>query len=706
MSTIYTELLAPAGSPEALDAAIAEGADAVYLGLKYFNARLRTTNFAWSQFEALTRNLHRMKKKVYVTLNTVFEQREADRVFQLLKYLSSIGPDALIVQDVGLAHMARTCFPNLKLHASTQMNIASANGANQLSRLGFSRVVLSRELDLPEIEQVCQNTNLEIECFVHGALCVSASGLCLFSSYLGGKSANRGICTQACRRRYTVPNADSGYFFSPKDLQLIDKVPELVATGVRSLKIEGRMKSAEYVGTVVRAYRHVLDNLSGNVEEALAAARATLSMDFARPKTTFYFDGGKAEAFLDPYQVGGTGLPLGAILKVRGATGNMQAYIEKPQFELGPGDSLRFHRADDSKRASIKTQTVEAGRGGLWVDMPDDFLLGDSVYVIQTKSMVRRYPNIIPKDLAPFKRRPGRITAPLPSQAGPDKAELKKSAKNLEKRSKDPSLPRGYWVQVGKIEDLHTILSVRPDMAVLSLGTDNIDRLLDAREKPLPFAHRNLALAFDPWHPQRDDQYIAARLDALFERGFRIFVVNNLAQLSLLRNRGFELVGGPWLYTFNAWSLAQVRGLGLNYNIGPYENNRQNLERTVLPKAREQFVVPIFAWPALFRIRDHLSDFYDFSAFHDTKDENFTLVSDGPLARVYPEKPFSIADKLAHLKERGYNRFFIDLSGPPLKKRDYRDIMDACHTGRPLPNTLRFNWKDGFWQENEGPGQS
>ncbi len=325
MSTIYTELLAPAGSPEALDAAIAEGADAVYLGLKYFNARLRTTNFAWSQFEALTRNLHRMKKKVYVTLNTVFEQREADRVFQLLKYLSSIGPDALIVQDVGLAHMARTCFPNLKLHASTQMNIASANGANQLSRLGFSRVVLSRELDLPEIEQVCQNTNLEIECFVHGALCVSASGLCLFSSYLGGKSANRGICTQACRRRYTVPNADSGYFFSPKDLQLIDKVPELVATGVRSLKIEGRMKSAEYVGTVVRAYRHVLDNLSGNVEEALAAARATLSMDFARPKTTFYFDGGKAEAFLDPYQVGGTGLPLGAILKVRGATGNMQA---------------------------------------------------------------------------------------------------------------------------------------------------------------------------------------------------------------------------------------------------------------------------------------------------------------------------------------------------------------------------------------------
>ena len=142
------ELLAPAGSPEALDAAIGEGADAVYLGLKDFNARLRSANFNYSQFEGALRALHRMGKKLYVTVNTVFEQREADRVYQLLKYLANLGPDGILVQDFGIITMARRSFPSLKLHASTQMNIASSRGVNLLSKHGFSRVVLARELSL------------------------------------------------------------------------------------------------------------------------------------------------------------------------------------------------------------------------------------------------------------------------------------------------------------------------------------------------------------------------------------------------------------------------------------------------------------------------------------------------------------------------------------------------------------------------------
>ena len=198
------ELLAPAGSSEALDAAVSEGADAVYLGLKTFNARMRTANFAYSQFEASVKMLHKKDRKLYVTVNTVFEQREADRMYQLLKYLAGVGPDGIIVQDLGVAKMARECFPSLKLHASTQMNIAAAKGANLLSKYGFSRVVLARELDLAEIRDVRANTSVELEVFVHGALCVSGSGICLFSSYLGGKSANRGMCTQARRRRYRI----------------------------------------------------------------------------------------------------------------------------------------------------------------------------------------------------------------------------------------------------------------------------------------------------------------------------------------------------------------------------------------------------------------------------------------------------------------------------------------------------------------------
>ncbi|MDR0388786.1 MAG: U32 family peptidase, partial [Spirochaetaceae bacterium] len=262
------ELLAPAGAPEALDAAIGEGADAVYLGLKNFNARMRTSNFAYSQFEGAVRSLHRQGKKIYVTVNTVFEQREEDRIFQFLKYLAAVGPDAIIVQDFGVAALVKEHFPSLKLHASTQMNIASAKGVNLLSRQGFSRVVLARELSLDEIKGVRQETNMELEVFVHGALCISASGLCLFSSFLGGKSANRGNCTQACRRLYHH-QAEKGYYFSPADLQFLEYVPDLADAGVNALKIEGRMKSAGYVGTVVSAYRRIIDGLDGDREAAL-----------------------------------------------------------------------------------------------------------------------------------------------------------------------------------------------------------------------------------------------------------------------------------------------------------------------------------------------------------------------------------------------------------------------------------------------------
>ena len=257
------ELLAPAGNPEALEAAIAEGADAVYLGLKSFNARMRSSNFAWNQFEATVDVLHKRNKKIYVTVNTVVTEDEMERLYRFLTYLNNVGPDGIIVQDLGLIQMAHKYFPQLKLHASTQLNIASAKASNTMSRWGISRTVLARELSLEEIRDVHANTSCELEVFVHGALCVSESGLCLFSSYLGGKSANRGMCTQACRRLYTAhePEGDrEGYFFSPADLQLIEYIPDLIQAGVASFKIEGRMKSAEYVGTVVSAYRYVIDN--------------------------------------------------------------------------------------------------------------------------------------------------------------------------------------------------------------------------------------------------------------------------------------------------------------------------------------------------------------------------------------------------------------------------------------------------------------
>src|SRR5574344_2916860 len=191
-------------------------------------------------------------------VNIVCEENETERLYRLLAYLDKVRPDGLIVQDFAVIRMPQQFFPGLELHASTQMNVESAAGVNLLSREGLKRVVLARELGLEEIKKIKASTNAQLEMFVHGALCVSESGLCLFSSFLGGKSATRGMCTQACRRLYTAEmngGIEQGYYFSPCDLELIDKVPDLMAAGVDSFKIEGRMKSADYVGAVTAAYQ-------------------------------------------------------------------------------------------------------------------------------------------------------------------------------------------------------------------------------------------------------------------------------------------------------------------------------------------------------------------------------------------------------------------------------------------------------------------
>jgi putative protease len=712
------ELLAPAGSPEALDAAVAEGADAVYLGLKNFNARMRSANFAYSQFEGALRTLRRMGKKIYVTVNTVFEQREADRMYQLLKYLAWLGPDGLLVQDFGVAVMVRECFPSLKLLASTQTNIASARGANALSKYGFSRVVLARELSLEELRDIRTRTNMELEVFVHGALCVSASGICLFSSYLGGKSANRGMCTQACRRFYRNED-EGGYYFSPGDLQLLDRVPDLAAAGVNSFKIEGRMKSAEYVGAVVSAYRRVIDAVSEGgeekIRESIREGTGILRGDFARTKTVFYFDAAPAvrpvfsppppEApgqrpspdWLNPAQDGGTGISLGTLIKVKGAGKDRRGLISTDKapasFTLPvPGDSIRLHRADDSDRKSHQLAVVEefteAGVRCAWISIPEGFEPGDGDYLIQTRSMTKRYTPVIPRNIDGFTRRPGREKAPVrdlpPARRG------------------DALFPEGIYTAVSRTEDFYIVQSSRPVRVMLSYTRKTAACLLGNGTAALPIKPAEIILVLDPYFPQAMEKILEEEIPVLLEKGYRQFVVNNPGHRAFFRGFGGKqpaLIAGPYLYIFNRWAESFVSALGMEVFVSPLENNRQNLERTLSPNRRSLAFITVFAWPALFRIRADLSPLYQFKNFSDSRGEWFTLLSgpDGSLA--LPEKPFSIVDKIPFLKEAGFGRFILDLSGPPLKKADFRDLMNAVKNSAPVPGASRFNWKDGFYQE-------
>lgn len=252
------EILAPAGGKEQLIAAVRCGADAVYLGTEQFNARSSATNFDKAALNEAVRYCHARNVKVYVTMNTLITDKEIDNVVNEIKNIAQSGADAVIIQDLAVARLWKEHCPEMKLHASTQMTIHNVEGAKQVEKLGFERIVLARELSASEVKQIKENVNAEIEVFVHGALCMSVSGTCLLSSMIGARSGNRGKCAQPCRLNFKCNNRE--YSLSLKDLSLISQVEKLKDCGVDSFKIEGRMKRPEYVSAAVSALKNAIEN--------------------------------------------------------------------------------------------------------------------------------------------------------------------------------------------------------------------------------------------------------------------------------------------------------------------------------------------------------------------------------------------------------------------------------------------------------------
>jgi len=295
------ELLAPSGSMKTLKAAVQAGADAVYLGAGKFSARAFATNFDESELTSAIKYANSASVKVHLAINTLMTDRELNEAMTIVDHAYQAGAAAYIVQDLGLASMIKQKYPDAVLHASTQMTAKTLNDVNFLGSLGFKRVVMARELSKEEISEIAANTKVELEIFVHGALCSSYSGQCLISSFIGGRSANRGKCAQPCRLPYKSATK-SGVLLSLKDLCLIDYIHELAEMGIASLKIEGRMKGEDYVRAVVSAYRAVLDGkkLSDKQKQAM------LSVFDRGGYTDGYYTGNKQnmymEALKNPYR--------------------------------------------------------------------------------------------------------------------------------------------------------------------------------------------------------------------------------------------------------------------------------------------------------------------------------------------------------------------------------------------------------------------
>jgi putative protease len=350
---VKPEVMSPAGYWPQLHAAVEAGADAVYFGLKHFTARAKV-GFSLSELPEVVATLHRRGVRGYVTFNTLVFDHELAEAARSLAEIAATGIDAIIVQDIGIAQLAKQIAPDLEVHGSTQMSITSAEGVRLAQEFGVSRVVLARELSLDEIRAIRQQTDCELEMFVHGALCVSYSGQCFSSEAWGGRSANRGQCAQACRLPYEMivdgelrPLADARYLLSPGDLYALHQLPEIVQIGISALKIEGRYKDADYVALTTAAYRKTVDEaFAGLPLSATAADDLQLEQVFSRGLGPYFVSGTNHQEVVKGRTPRHRGVQMGRVVRVLGDRVVLSPAEAHAVAPLKPGDGVVFDAAD------------------------------------------------------------------------------------------------------------------------------------------------------------------------------------------------------------------------------------------------------------------------------------------------------------------------------------------------------------------------
>ena len=360
------ELLAPVGTKEALVAAVWNGADAVYLAGKAFGARKYAANFDKEELVEAVKFSHRHGVSVFVTVNTLVADSEYDQLLDYIDFLYSADVDAVIVQDFGVLNTIKTRYPDFEVHASTQMTAHSTEDINFLEAQGVKRVVLPREMPVAEIAKIRSKTDMDFECFVHGALCISYSGQCLMSSMIGGRSGNRGSCAQSCRQPYSLVDVDTGltekheggkYLLSPKDLRALEDIPALIKAGVNSFKIEGRMKRPEYAAIVVRAYREALDAAIEGKPFDLKKWNKDTADIFTRGFTKGHLLGDIQKDRMNPFWPGNNGVEIGTVTKYDKERKRMTISIKDT---LHVGDEIQIRRGNDSVGARV--EFIEKGR--------------------------------------------------------------------------------------------------------------------------------------------------------------------------------------------------------------------------------------------------------------------------------------------------------------------------------------------------------
>ena len=665
------ELLAPAGNLEAFFAALDAGADAIYLGGKEFGARQRAKNFSHFELERLVAYAHRRNVKIYVTVNTLLKERELASLYRFLNFLRDIGVDAVIVQDPGVIFLVRRDFPELPVHVSTQLSIHNAMGVNVLGRLGCKRVVLARELSLAEIAAVRGETETELEVFVFGALCLSIAGQCLFSSFFGGQSGNRGRCTQPCRRLYRQ-GGRSGYFLSPSDFSALEFLPQLMALGVASCKIEGRLKSSQYVGRVTSVFRRAIDLIArdGDLKpEKYRELNRQLRSAYSRPLTAANLSGSYPDSVIQLHQHGSMGIRVGSVVAADGPHG-VRVRLDG---EILPGDRLKVvSRHGDGRRNAFTVKTVRplAGKNRspgkaaeVFLEVPVACRRGDSLVKVGSKDSyssrgAKYWLEKLKREVEPSGRKGKKVV----------RYDTARLAVFFPPPADVPVKLRAWQLKVASWEHLQHFSRERGYDLVVELNRRVVHRLA-GHERRVYQQHPHLIWSLPAIHFPGSEPKLAGEVQRLLKAGFRRFQLNNLGQVHLFERfgeQGVSLYAGAQLPAANLAAVAAYRSLGFAAVCLSPEMDRESIEAVCrqVPKTMK-LVLLVFAFLPLLPTRMPLPLSRKKMPLTSPRGESlFPCFRDG-LTHLVSDRPFSLVDRFSSLPGTDLVTRCIDFSFYP-----------------------------------------
>ena len=653
------ELLIPAGNIESFHAAVEGGADAIFLGLKQFNARGRAVNFSNAQLVTMLDVAAKKNVKIYVTLNTVIKNHEIPELLDVLNFLSQTSVSAVIIQDWGIWYLAKKFFPSLVLHASTQMANHNSIGANFSKKAGIDRVIMARELTHPELQLIMKKTQIEVEVFVHGALCYSFSGLCLFSSYLGGKGANRGQCTQPCRRVFK-DDGKKHAIFSLKDNQQVNLVPDFTKMKVASLKIEGRMKSAAYVYRVAQAYRMVIDN-----PDKLAEAEEMLKWDFGREKTA-YFLGGKVSGAISNNT--NNGIFLGVVKKL-----SDDGFFIQSKLDIEVGQQLRVvNKVGES--VSVKVKEVKEEGNAYLVLTSKAIRKGDDVYLIGL--LTRNFPN-------KFEALKHQNIKPLSG------AYKRKVRQDIQIKNQQCShleffvrIDNIEWLRKLRVNDFKGIFLDIPRKEWRQIPFDS------------PFFKKNLArfyVELPGFVAETHVNEFIQDIKWLCRKGMKNFVLSHLSQFDMLP-KGCKVISNERVYVYNDAAVRGIKSLGVQCVTYPVENDFENLQKG----SSRDGIVPVYANPELFFARMPVEVYHPENEFMDNTDKAFKRYVRNGMTSVYSKTPVALLQYAQLLKKEGFFRFMFDLRTESPSKHLPAKLFKKFNASEQLQPSTTFNFKRGL----------